>query len=632
MLAKSAATLIIRDTGVETPLISDALIYDVEEAKEVFDARLTKQVNASNPAYVSLMKKLGLWLLKPDVRFDRERTEERLLAARTRVEKVFFQIKRGEVLVRAGERITPAHLVKLESLSEARSRTSLARSAIGYFILVLLTLSLLFTFARRGWSKFRPGVSELLLISVALVVTVGLERVGVVVGEALSLVITDVDPEAFSLFAPIAVGAIIIQAVLGTTYVTFFILAYATVFSLLQQDFSAKVAIFVFGSLVGSLAIKGASRRSAFLITGVRIAITNVILCLTYSILFPQMGVSSSIATIVASAVGGLISGVFALGVLPIIEYFGGYVTAIKLLELASLERPLLRELSMQAPGTWSHSMVMGQLCESAADSIGAAALLTRVGAYYHDIGKAKKPLYFAENQSGRENRHDKLAPSMSALIIRSHVKDGIEMAKAHRLPSALIDFIPQHHGTALIEFFYDKATKEASTGEIIDENLFRYPGPKPQTKEAGIIMLADNVEAISRVMSDPSPAKIQGMIQKVINRVFASGQLDESELTLKDLHHIAKSFSRVLTGIVHRRVEYPESSDKNSNEKNSNDKKESEAIVFRSTTGGSAANNADLLPDSTKHNQTKTEKSEKSAVDSNASSESKETLRRLGI
>ena len=200
-------------------------------------------------------------------------------------------------------------------------------------------------------------------------------------------------------------------------------------------------------------------------------------------------------------------------------------------------------------------------------------------------------------------------------------------MAKAARLPTALIDFIPQHHGTALIEYFYDKAAKEAAPGEIIDENLFRYPGPKPQTKEAGIIMLADNVEAISRVMLDPSPAKIQGMVQKVINRVFASGQLDESELTLKDLHHIAKCFSRVLTGIVHRRVEYPESS-----EKNYSDKKESETSILKAAAEDAAANNIDFLSNSEKHDPPKADKGERSATDKNGSGENKETLRRLGI
>ena len=194
--------------------------------------------------------------------------------------------------------------------------------------------------------------------------------------------------------------------------------------------------------------------------------------------------------------------------------------------------------------------------------------MLTRVGAYYHDIGKTKKPDYFTENQNGKENRHDKLTPSMSALIIKSHVKDGLEMAREHRLPKAIVDLIAQHHGNSLIEYFYDKARKEAEEEEIVEEEHYRYPGPKPQTKEAGILMLADAVEASSRTLSDPSPAKIQGLVQKILNKVFASGQLDQSELTLRDLHLIAKSFTKVLTASYRRRVEYSESAAKGRDQK----------------------------------------------------------------
>ncbi len=260
---------------------------------------------------------------------------------------------------------------------------------------------------------------------------------------------------------------------------------------------------------------------------------------------------------------GALISGVLAAGLVPVAEAIGGYATDIKLLEIASLDRPLLRELSVEAPGTWNHSMVMGQLVEVASDAIGANGILARVGAYYHDIGKIKKPLYFVENQLGKENKHDRLTPSMSALIIKSHVKEGVELAEYHRVPRAIIDFISQHHGTSLIEFFYDKALKDAAEDEIVEEASYRYPGPKPQTKEAGILMLADAIEAVSRTLQEPSHAKIQGLVQKMINKIFASGQLDESHLTLHDLHIIAKSFVRVLNGIFHRRISYSEAAER---------------------------------------------------------------------
>jgi putative nucleotidyltransferase with HDIG domain len=212
----------------------------------------------------------------------------------------------------------------------------------------------------------------------------------------------------------------------------------------------------------------------------------------------------------------------------------------------------------IQAPGTYHHSIMVGLLVENAAESIGANPLLARVAAYYHDIGKIRKPLYFAENLKNQGNKHDKLAPSMSALILISHVKDGVELARENKLGSVLIDIIRQHHGTSLIKFFYDKAQQQ-SKGEAVNEQDYRYPGPKPQSREAALIMLADAVEAAGRTLSNPTSARIQGMVQKIINKIFIDGQLNECDLTLKDLHKIAKSFNRILVGIFHQRVEYPE-------------------------------------------------------------------------
>ena len=256
----------------------------------------------------------------------------------------------------------------------------------------------------------------------------------------------------------------------------------------------------------------------------------------------------------------GFICAGFVSSFIPLIETLFQYTTDIKLLELANLNSPVLRELMIKAPGTYHHSIVVGNLVEAAAESIGANPLLARVAAYYHDIGKASKPLYFIENQAGEENRHDKLAPSMSALILISHIKEGAELARENRLGQPIIDIIRQHHGTALIKFFYERAkTLGASAGQIVEEKDFRYPGPKPQTREAGIVMLADCVEAASRTLVNPTSDQIQGLVQKLINNVFIDGQLDECELTLKNLHEIAKSFTGILNGIFHHRIDYPE-------------------------------------------------------------------------
>ncbi|MDA8414707.1 MAG: HDIG domain-containing protein, partial [Desulfobacteraceae bacterium] len=267
------------------------------------------------------------------------------------------------------------------------------------------------------------------------------------------------------------------------------------------------------------------------------------------------------------AVVGGVLTAGFVSGFIPVIESLFNYTTDIKMLELANLNSPLLRDLMVNAPGTYHHSVVVGNLGEAAAESIGANPLLARVAAYYHDIGKISKPLYFIENQSGEENRHDKLAPSMSALILVSHIKEGAEVAREKHLGQPIIDIIRQHHGTGLIKFFYERAKTQAeSTGQTVEEQDFRYPGPKPQTREAGIVMLADCVEAASRTLVNPTPDHIMGMVQNIINRIFTDGQLDECELTLKNLHEIARSFNRILNGIYHHRIDYPEAARKGGN------------------------------------------------------------------
>jgi len=559
VMERSGAALYNKDTRSESALLSDSFVYSLDEAEQVFESLVPPLGFKKGPEFDAVVIKLGKSLLKPNIKFDREKTEERIQKARDEIAPSYFQIKRGETIVRVGDRISKSQVNTLLRLREHQNAKNVIRGIFGYFVLSFAVLFVLYSFCTRYLPGFKPSIRELWVISMTLIGSILLERVGDVVGTALSFNYPEIEASSFSLIAPLAAGGVLLQTILGPAQVIFFVLSFSLLTGVVVEEFWLKLLLITIGNLVGTLAIQKVSRRSAFLSASLRIALMNVLVTLCYVILFPEHGLTSAAAAVLSSAVGGLLSGILAAGLLPIAEYIGGYVTAMKLLELASLDRPLLRELSLQAPGTWNHSIVMGQLGEFAAEAIGANPVITRVGAYYHDIGKAKKPLYFVENQTGKDNRHDRLTPSMSALIIRSHVKDGIEMARAAKLPQSLIDFIAEHHGTALIEYFHDKALKEAEAGEVIDENLFRYPGPKPQTKESGILMLADQVEAVSRTIADPTPAKIQGMVQKIINRVFASGQLDESELTLKDLHLIAKSFTRVLTGIVHRRIEYPE-------------------------------------------------------------------------
>ncbi|MFH0791151.1 MAG: HDIG domain-containing metalloprotein [Candidatus Omnitrophota bacterium] len=253
----------------------------------------------------------------------------------------------------------------------------------------------------------------------------------------------------------------------------------------------------------------------------------------------------------------GIASGIIVIGVLPVFEYLFSITTNISLLEL--FHHPLLERLKTEIPGTHHHSLVVGNLSEAACTAIGANALLARIGAYYHDIGKLSKPEYFSENQNDTVNKHDILSPTISKMIIMNHVKEGVELAKKHKLNSVLIDFIQQHHGSSLVYYFYRRALENSENSQEIIEEGFRYPGPKPNKKETAIVLLADSVEAATRTLKEPTPAKIEETVHKIINNKFIDGQLDECELTLKDLERISSVFIRILTGIYHTRVTYPE-------------------------------------------------------------------------
>jgi hypothetical protein len=315
---------------------------------------------------------------------------------------------------------------------------------------------------------------------------------------------------------------------------------------------------FVTAGLVAVWGVKNCRRRNALIRAGLAISLVNMCLLGAFKLLEYPFALKDLFIGEVFAFAGGLLTGILALGLTPIMEAGFRYSSNIRLLELLNLDQPILRELMLVAPGTYHHSLVVGQMVEAAAETIGANPMLAKAAAYYHDVGKVKKPIYFVENQIG-ENKHEKLAPSMSGLILIAHVKDGVELARKHQLGEAIADIIRQHHGTSFISYFYHKAKAQAANPQQVNINDYRYPGPRPQTKEAGLVLLADQVEAASKTLTEPTPARIQGMVQKIINNVFADGQLDECELTLKDLHHIAKSFNKILSGIFHQRIHYPQ-------------------------------------------------------------------------
>jgi putative nucleotidyltransferase with HDIG domain len=256
-----------------------------------------------------------------------------------------------------------------------------------------------------------------------------------------------------------------------------------------------------------------------------------------------------------------IVAGFLMTGLLPFVENLFGVLTDISLLELGDVAHPLLQELVRRAPGTYNHSINVASIAEAAAESIGARGLLVRVGAYFHDIGKMLKPGYFVENQGQDANRHESLVPAMSTLIIIAHIKDGADLARQHHVPQPIIDFIQQHHGTTLVEYFYRRANEQCENNpyaQSVDESAFRYPGPKPQTKEAGVLMVADAVESASRALAGPTPARIESLVHDIVMKRLLDGQFNDCGLTLQEVHTIEESLVKSLTAVYHGRIKYP--------------------------------------------------------------------------
>ena len=313
--------------------------------------------------------------------------------------------------------------------------------------------------------------------------------------------------------------------------------------------------LFLVGGILSSLLVRGARVRSKIIGAGLAAGIAQSVVAL-----FMHPWVAGGIPSdILFLAVNGAAVSIVVLGGLPVFEYLFRAVTNISLLELADFNHPLMQRMIMEAPGTYHHSLVVGNLSEAACRAVGANSLLARIGAYYHDVGKLSKPEYFSENQDIDGSKHDDLSPAMSKIVIMNHVKEGVEVAKKYKLNPALVDFIQQHHGNSLVYYFYRRALETIEEDQGVREEGFRYQGPKPDTKETAVVLLADSVEAATRALKETSSEKIKETVHKVINNKFIDGQLDECELTLKDLEKISAIFIRILGGIYHGRIKYPE-------------------------------------------------------------------------
>jgi cyclic-di-AMP phosphodiesterase PgpH len=357
------------------------------------------------------------------------------------------------------------------------------------------------------------------------------------------------------LFSPFPVLAMLSVMLFNDLIVAFFLTSAGavTIAAINGNDFFMGLICLASG-ISAALLIHGARRRNDIIRAGIILGVIQVavgLLLTNFRLLEPTQYL------ILFS--NGLMYSVIILGILPVFEFLFGTATNISLLELADFNHPLLHRLMLEAPGTYHHSLVVGNLSEAACSSIGANSLLARIGAYYHDIGKLNKPEYFSENQDMTASKHDALSPTISKMVIMNHIKEGVDLARRTHLNPRIIDFIQHHHGTSLVYYFYRRALERVEDTQEVAEEGFRYPGPKPRTKEIAVVLLADSVEAATRSMKNPSPDGIRELVHKIINNKFIDGQLDDCDLTLKDLEKIAHVFIHVLSGIYHTRIMYPD-------------------------------------------------------------------------
>jgi hypothetical protein len=427
---------------------------------------------------------------------------------------------------------------------------------IGSFLIASVLLFILYKDIMRYKPQYIKKYSMLLLLGLMIVGTLLLGRVMeyILYGLSRGLEIETGGAAVFGI--PIPAGAMLVTLLFDFHTAIVFSFIVSLLSGLWQADATFALYVFV-GSLTAAFSVIRCKKRTAILRGGLYVLCANL-----FTVIFIQLfgGEFFTFKTLIAMGFAG-VSAVLVIAIvsltLPLLEYLFNVTTDISLLELLDLDQPLMKNLMIAAPGTYHHSIIVGNLVEAVAESVGVNPLLARVGAYYHDIGKMKMPEYFIENQVTGVSKHEKLTPHMSSMILISHVKEGVELAKQHKLPPVIIDIIQQHHGDSLITYFYEKA-KGQPNGSELSEQEYRYPGPRPQSRITALIMMADAVEAASRVLTEPTSARIAALVDKIINHIFLTGQLDECELTLKDIYEVKKRFTYILTGIFHKRVDYP--------------------------------------------------------------------------
>lgn len=505
-------------------------------------------------------------LIFPNLTLNKQEMESRRNLARNSVLPITVSIKKNQLLLGEGTVVQPFHMAMLKEIEALRSDS---RHKVMVFSVSLLLLGLLVVFFQylRRFTQGRVKVANkdifvmsLILLSVVLIVKIFLFVTETAILTKFGSILSS---DVFLYSAPVAAAPMLVGLLITSGEVVWLFSAFMAITMGVMTDFSFGYLIYTLaGGIAAARGVYSCKTRNDLYFAGVRTGAVNalvVVLIVTITKLDQGDYFQELVFSAPAGFLGGVFSSLVAMMMIPLLESVFNYTTDVKLLELSNLNHPLLKEMIVKAPGTYHHSMLVGSMVEAAAEEIGANPLLGKVMCYYHDIGKMEHANYFIENQRPGHNPHDHLSPYMSKTLLIAHVKDGVELGMKYQLGAPIIDGILQHHGTTLISYFYNKAIdlRSEDDGEI-PEDEFRYPGPKPQFREAALCMLADSIEAASRSLDEPTPIRLQNIVRNIVQRKFMEGQLDECSLTLKDLSRVEAAFARILLGIYHQRIDYP--------------------------------------------------------------------------
>ncbi|AWD88393.1 MULTISPECIES: HD family phosphohydrolase [Bacillus] len=541
-------------TAVNTVMSSEIPSEKLAEAKD----KVAKELkSASVPSkYLAAATEIGKYAVIPNYVFDPKATDEKRQEASDSVQPV--QIKQGQVLVEENDLIDREVYRKLE-LTGLLNNSNLLKPISGLLLMIGLFIATLVYYFEKQQQELKLKNKSLLLFSIITTLIL-------VIMEVVSL-FQKIEYTNIGYLVPIAAGAILIRLLLNERLAILGSIILAICGSMMFNQgvtgtFNYVIGIYyLISSISGILFLGKHNARSKILQTGLFVSFINMIIVLSLLLIQNTALSPVEIGTLMLmGVVSGLASSVLIIGLMPFFETGFGILSTMRLIELSNPNHPLLRKILTETPGTYHHSVMVANLSEAACEAVGANGLLARVGAYYHDLGKTKRPQYFIENQMNMDNPHDKLSPQLSKNIIIAHTTDGANMLRSYKFPKELVDIAEQHHGTSLLKFFYYKAKEK---GDQITEKEFRYPGPKPQSKEAAIISVADSVEAAVRSMHNPNPERIEKLVRGIISDKLQDGQFSECDLTFRELDTIAKTLCATLKGIFHSRIEYPEATKK---------------------------------------------------------------------